>query len=258
MTATRALAKTVCDPLDTFNQMAVRFLEGKEKIPATFMVATSGRRFRVNKSGEEGLWVFRNSPAINGGDSLRAELNVEGYDIVSAGGSNEDLGTGCYAVFNFRANKTSAYVEVAPTPPSPFRYRKNGAQEVPASPKQGNGWNVVGKLAKNDSVALKVYETSATGPDVYLFTVGFNWDFKQIKKNIDDIANSVLGAREVFRYGLQTELPSDIDPKSDPYIKFAKITDKMTDGNAKELVREVVKESLRLRSLEILDRTEIP
>ncbi|HXU32307.1 MAG TPA: hypothetical protein VN851_17205 [Thermoanaerobaculia bacterium] len=251
LTAARTSAQTDCDPDEALNQVAVRFLEGKEKIPGKFdLVDTLGQTFHVSKSGE--LWKQQRSPAIKGKQSIKAKLDVSGYKVVSAGGSNEKLGNGCWAVFNFKARKTSAYVEVSPTPPSPFRYRKNGTDEVPASPKKGKGWNVVGKLLEGDSVELKVYETSDTGPDIYLFRIDFDWDFKGIK--IDDVVKRVLEEREVFRFGLQTELPSEIDPASDPYVKFAK----MTDGPAKDLVRDYLKDHLKLRRLEILDRTEMP
>lgn len=258
-TTTALVAQGGCQPNTVVNRVAVMFLAGKEKIPTSLWLVNDGtsRRVRLQVTDRgDGFWTCEScDPLIGTQHQLRPELKIPGYSVSPARGVNRVLGGNCYAFFSFRMEKTAWALEVLPKPLFPFRFKTSGDNYLLRSPRAGGSpWNLVEGLSLADVVSLKIYEFQGNKA-IYLFSLDVLSQPKELHQSLDQIADLVLQARVLYRYG-NKQLPEDLDPE-DPYLEIARQQKSSNSEQSNQIAKLAVKGLLRLKGLDLRDKTEV-
>src|SRR3954454_17250142 len=118
-TAQPVAAQNGCTQDKVVNLVAVQFVSGKQKVPQTFTLTSTGRahlQITVSDRGD-GIWTCDPCQALVGREQeLKPNFEIPGYFVNAARGINRTLGGSCYAVFSFKVDKDAWVLEVTPNP----------------------------------------------------------------------------------------------------------------------------------------------
>jgi hypothetical protein len=239
--------------------VGVEFLAKKERIPPSLWLSNAGtpRKLKIQAINRgDDLWVCEScEPLVGAEHELKPDLSIPGYKIDPIRGINRLIGNKCYAFFSFRPEKTSRTLEVLAEPSFqsfPFSFKANSTDFTLCSPQPGKACNRVEGL--RGDVRLKLYELQGD-KQIFLFYFDFPWNMKETNQSLDQIAELVLDARKLYRYG-KTKLPADLDP-TDPYLEIARQQQVSHSEQANRAAKEGVKSLLQLRGLILRDTTEV-